>query len=119
MSNDLNRAIAEMNALPDISDRDSDRLRGFMRVTATEIKAVGGVGAATSLEMIGYIRELEHKLARVDPPAAPTAKWDKAGLKEACQRALKLGRTHQEMDIQLVLDMLLEIERLEASTSNG
>lgn len=49
----------------------------------------------------------------------PPAKWDQCGLKEACQRALKLGRTHQEMDIQLVLDMLLEIERLEAEVSNG
>ena len=51
-------------------------------------------------------------------PAIP-AKWDKSGLKEACQRALKLGRTHQEMDIQLVLDMLLEIERLEAKVLRG
>lgn len=40
-------------------------------------------------------------------------KWDRSGLKEACQRALKLGCTHQETDIQLFLDMLLEIESLE------
>lgn len=38
--------------------------------------------------------------------------WDKSGLKEACQRGLALGRTRQEFDIQLLLDMLLEIERL-------
>lgn len=63
-------AVAEMNALPDISNNDSERLRGFVRMTATEIKAVGGIGAATSLEMIGYIRELEHKLARVATPIA-------------------------------------------------
>lgn len=57
-------ALAQMNALPDISGNDSERLRKFMRITALEIKAVGGVGAATSLEMIGYIRELEMKLAK-------------------------------------------------------
>lgn len=42
-----------------------------------------------------------------------TPKWDRSGLKEASQRALKLGRTHQETDIQLFLDMLLKIEQLE------
>lgn len=66
MSNDLPKAITEMNTLPDISANDSARLQGFMRMTTTEIKAVGGVGAATALEMIGYIRELENKLARVN-----------------------------------------------------
>ena len=59
------------------------------------------------------LREVVYR--RVDPPAAPTAKRDQSGLKEACQRALKLGRTHQETDIQLFLDALLEIERLEAA----
>jgi hypothetical protein len=54
--------INAMNNLPDISEHDSPRLREFMRITAVEIKAVGGVGAATSLEMIGYIRELESQL---------------------------------------------------------
>lgn len=44
---------------PDISGKDSPRLRELVRVTSLEIKAAGGVGAATSLEMIGYIRELE------------------------------------------------------------
>lgn len=58
MSN-IPESLAAMNALPDISQNDSERLREFMRVTALEIKAVGGVGAATSLELIGYIRELE------------------------------------------------------------
>ena len=49
------------------------------------------------------------------PRATVDAKWDKSGLKEACQRALEIGRTHQEIDIQLMLDMLLEIERLEST----
>jgi hypothetical protein len=59
MSGDLRGAISAMNQLPDISDGDSERLQGFTRMTAVEIKAVGSVGAATSLEMIGYIRGLE------------------------------------------------------------
>lgn len=63
MSEELKAAVAQMNALPDISQNDSERLQGFTRTTAVEIKAVGGVGAATSLEMIGYIRELEHRLS--------------------------------------------------------
>ena len=66
MSQDLKDAVARMTALPDISQNDSERLRGFMRVTAVEIKAVGGVGAATSLEMIGYMRELERHLSSRD-----------------------------------------------------
>lgn len=56
---ELHRAINEMNEQPDISANDSPRLKELCRVTAMEIKAVGGVSAATSLEMIGYIRELE------------------------------------------------------------
>lgn len=56
---ELHRAINEMNEQPDISASDSPRLKELCRVTAMEIKAVGGVGAATSLKMIGYIRELE------------------------------------------------------------
>lgn len=40
-------------------------------------------------------------------------KWDKSRLKEACQRGLAIGRTRQEFDLQLLLDMLLEIESLE------
>lgn len=55
----LRSAINNMNAQPDISANDSQRLRELCRVTAMEIKAVGGVGAATTLEMVGYIRELE------------------------------------------------------------
>lgn len=55
---------------------------------------------------------VEYVRADLSPVVDVDAKWDKSGLKEACQRALKLDRTHQEMDIQLVLDMLLEIERL-------
>lgn len=51
------------------------------------------------------------------PPIAE--KWDKSGLKDACKRALKLGRTHQETDIQLFLDMLLEIERLESAVTTA
>jgi len=42
--------------------KDSDRLQDFCRITAAEVKATGGVGAATALEMIEYIRELETKL---------------------------------------------------------
>lgn len=153
-------AIKQMNSLPDISREDSPRLQEFCRVTATEVKAVGGVGAATSLEMIGYIRELEMRLrandvapdererdeafkefwretqserpfdpaqperyetftkryappAPQETPAQQEPKFDRSGLKEACQRALALGRTHQTTDIQLFLDMLLEIERYE------
>jgi hypothetical protein len=45
--------------IPDISANDSPRLQELCRVTAMEVKAVGGIGAATALEMIGYIRELE------------------------------------------------------------
>ena len=56
---DLRQAVDTMNTRPDISADDSPRLKDLCRVTATEIKAVGGVSAATSLEMIGYIRELE------------------------------------------------------------
>lgn len=55
----------KQEAPPDISADDSKRLQGFVRMTSVEIKAVGGVGAATSLEMIGYIRELEQRLATV------------------------------------------------------
>lgn len=62
MSNDTQ---VKQEAPPDISGNDSARLQGFVRITSIEIKAVGGVGAATSLEMIGYIRELEHRLATV------------------------------------------------------
>lgn len=58
----LAAAIADMNSQPDVSGDDSDRLRGFCRMTAVEVKATGGVSAATSLEMIGYIRELEWRL---------------------------------------------------------
>lgn len=57
--NDLTKAIDGMNSLPDISLHDSQKLRELSARTAREIKAVGGVSAATSLEMIGYIRELE------------------------------------------------------------
>jgi hypothetical protein len=46
---------------------------------------------------------------------AVEAKWDKSGLKEACQRGLAMERTRQEFDLQLLLDMLLEIEQLEAA----
>jgi len=49
------------------------------------------------------------------PRATVGAKWDKSGLKEACQRGLAMGRTHQEFDLQLLLDMLLEIERLDST----
>ena|SRR5688572_13162775 len=42
-----------------------------------------------------------------------TARWDKSGLKQSVQRGLDIGRTHQEFDLQLLLDMLNEIERLE------
>lgn len=70
MTKDLRDAVTAMNELPDISHGDSERLRGFTRMTAVEIKAVGGVGAATSLEMIGYIRELEQKLRSRAPVVA-------------------------------------------------
>jgi hypothetical protein len=58
-----------------------------------------------------------YKFGRADLPCATagTAKWDKSDLKEACERGLKMGRTRQEFDLQLLLDMLLEIERLEAT----
>lgn len=59
----LKAALADMNAQPDVSGNDSERLRGFCRMTTIEVKAVGMVSAATSLEMIGYMRELEWKLA--------------------------------------------------------
>lgn len=55
-------SIADMDALPDISGNDSERLQEFVRITAREVKAVGGASAGTTLEMIGYIRELEHAL---------------------------------------------------------
>lgn len=57
----LKQAIEQMNALPDISGNDSSELQRFCAQTAREIKAVGGVSASTSLEMIGYMRELESK----------------------------------------------------------
>lgn len=46
-------------------------------------------------------------------PAQQEPRFDKSGLKEACERGLALGRTRQEFDLQLLLDILLEIERLE------
>lgn len=46
---------------------------------------------------------------------AEADRWDKSGLKEACQRGIAIGRTRQEFDLQLLLDMLLEIERLETA----
>lgn len=65
-----------MNALPDISGNDSQRLQEFVRVTSREVEAVGGASAATTLEMIGYIRELEHatvtrRAAITGPPFKP------------------------------------------------
>lgn len=66
MSGDLREAITVMNALPDISGEDSERLRGFVKVTSREVKAVGGASAGTTLEMIGYIRELELSLSSRD-----------------------------------------------------
>lgn len=62
----LTDAIAEMNALPDIDGNDSPRLQEFVRLTAREVKAVGGASASTTLEMIGYIRELETRLRTSD-----------------------------------------------------
>lgn len=59
MNNHPRDAITKVNTLPDISDGDSERLQEFVRVTVREVRAVGGVSAATTLEMIGYIRELE------------------------------------------------------------
>lgn len=57
--NELKQAIDDMNALPNIDGEDSSRLRELIRVTTREVKAVGGASAGTTLEMIGYIRELE------------------------------------------------------------
>lgn len=62
MSEDQMHAVTIMNALPDISGEDSERLQGFVKATSREVKAVGGASAGTTLEMIGYIRELEHEL---------------------------------------------------------
>lgn len=74
--------IAEMNAQPDISGADSKRLQEFVRVTAREVKAVGGASASTTLELIGYIRELEHALSCVHKESRATVfkeaiKWAK------------------------------------------
>lgn len=63
-TSELKAALADMNAQPDVSGNDSERLQGFCRMTTVEVKAVGMVSAATSLEMIGYIRELEWKLTQ-------------------------------------------------------
>lgn len=60
-----------MNVPPDISSDDSERLQEFVRVTTREVKAVGGASAATTLDMIGYIRELEHELSRSRAAVAP------------------------------------------------
>jgi hypothetical protein len=63
------RAVSP-NKLPDLSKGDSSRLREFERIASVEIRAVGGVGAATSLEMIGYMRELEHYITTALQAAA-------------------------------------------------
>lgn len=58
--NEIKQAIDDMNALPNIDGEDSPRLQEFVRVTTREVELVGGASAGTTLEMIGYIRELEH-----------------------------------------------------------
>lgn len=63
--NKLTDAIEDMNNLPDVDACDSSLLHEFCERTAREIKACGGISAATSLEMIGYIRKLEEENRRL------------------------------------------------------
>lgn len=65
---------------------------------------------------IHQMGDIERAAAADLPRATAEAdRWDKSGLKEACQRGIAMGRTRQEFDLQLLLDMLLEIERLETA----
>lgn len=57
----LTDLIKTVNDLPDADGSDSPRLREFVRRTSAELKLVKGVSAATTLEMIGYIRQLEEE----------------------------------------------------------
>lgn len=57
--NDIIQAINRMNALPDVDQKDSEKLKELSAQSAREIKILGGVSAATSLEMIAYMRQLE------------------------------------------------------------
>jgi len=63
---ELANAIAEMNALPDISGNDSKEFRKLQDTAIREVKLHGGTQADTTLEMIGLIRqrEIENKLLR-------------------------------------------------------
>ena len=62
MNNEIQEAVAAMNALPDISGQDSGVLKFFTEQTAKEIKTLGGVSASKSLQMIGHMRSLEMQL---------------------------------------------------------
>jgi hypothetical protein len=57
--NDIIQAINRMSALPDVDQEDSEKLKELSAQSAREIKILGGVSAATSLEMIAYMRQLE------------------------------------------------------------
>lgn len=41
---------------------DSDKLKGFVRLSTIQVKANGCISPSLSLEMIEYIRQLERKL---------------------------------------------------------
>jgi hypothetical protein len=45
--------------------------------------------------------------------------FDKCGLKQAVERGLAIGRSTQEFDLQLLLDMLNRIEILEAADADA
>lgn len=51
-----------MNNLPDISGNDSAELKRLCEQSAKEVKLIGSVSAATSLEMIAHMRSLEIQL---------------------------------------------------------
>ena len=53
---------------------DSARFAELQRKSARDVKAVGMVGASTSLEMVEYIRELEDVLIETDEYLADNPK---------------------------------------------
>jgi hypothetical protein len=60
-TDEMKQRIQEMNDLPDISGDDSPELKRLCEQSAREVKLAGFVSAATSLEIIGFMRELEIK----------------------------------------------------------
>jgi hypothetical protein len=78
-TDEMKERIQEMNNLPDISGDDSPELRRLCEQSAREVKLTGSVSAATSLEMIGFMRELEIRQRAAEHVAWCRYTYDQAG----------------------------------------